>query len=257
VTAPVYKIKDVAVRSGFSPATLRYYEDIGLLPVTERTAAGYRLYDDATVERLGFIARAKQLGCSLDEIAELATAWDGGECGSVQDRLRTVVADKLTGAQRQIAELMTLAGDLRHAAAALERHRPEGRCDDSCGCVSDAAGSAEAVQAIALVVTPSGADLGDVPIACTLGLGSLRGRVEEWQVVLANVARREPLDGGVRAVFLPIVPLDELMRLIAAEQDCCRFLSFAITVDTRGVALQVTAPADALAIVHSLFGAPA
>ena len=67
----------------------------------------------------------------------------------------------------------------------------------------------------------------------------------------------EPLDGGVRAVFLPTVPLDELMRLIAAEQDCCQFLSFAITVDTRGVALQVTAPADALAMVHSLFGAPA
>ena len=36
------------------------------------------------------------------------------------------------------------------------------------------------------------------------------------------------------------------MRLVAAEQDCCQFLRFAITVDTRGVGLEVRGPADAL-----------
>ena len=97
-----YQIKDVSERTGFSPATLRYYEDIGLLPPSTRTAAGYRIFDDATLARLAFIARAKQLGCSLDEIADLATAWEGGRCGPIQDRLRTVVADKLESAQRQI-----------------------------------------------------------------------------------------------------------------------------------------------------------
>src|SRR5688500_18358128 len=98
-----YKIKELADRSGFTPTALRYYEDIGLLPPAQRTASGYRVYDDRTVERLAFIARAKQLGCSLDEIADLATAWDGGTCGPVQDRLRQVVADKLTRSQAQIA----------------------------------------------------------------------------------------------------------------------------------------------------------
>ena len=51
-------------------------------------------------------------------------------------------------------------------------------------------------------------------------------------------------------------PLDELMRLVAAEQDCCQFFNFAITIDTRGVALEVRAPEDALPIVHSVFGTP-
>jgi len=51
--------------------------------------------------------------------------------------------------------------------------------------------------------------------------------------------------------------LDELMRLAAAEQDCCQFIDFAITVDARGIALEIRAPADALPIVHSLFGAAA
>ncbi|HEX2783708.1 MAG TPA: MerR family transcriptional regulator, partial [Ilumatobacteraceae bacterium] len=103
-----YRIKDIADRSGFTAATLRYYEGIGLLPESNRTPAGYRLYDDRTLDRLAFIARAKQLGCSLDEIAELTIAWDGGQCGPIQDRLREVVTDKLASARQQIVELMTL-----------------------------------------------------------------------------------------------------------------------------------------------------
>ena len=82
------KIKEVADASGFTTATLRYYEQIGLLPEASRTAAGYRVYDQRTLDRLAFIARAKQLGCSLEEIAGLTTAWDGGQCGPVQEQLR-------------------------------------------------------------------------------------------------------------------------------------------------------------------------
>jgi hypothetical protein len=48
--------------------------------------------------------------------------------------------------------------------------------------------------------------------------------------------------------------LDELMRLVAAEQDCCQFFQFAITVDQRGIALEVRAPADAQAIITTIFG---
>ena len=53
----------------------------------------------------------------------------------------------------------------------------------------------------------------------------------------------------------PTTPLDELTRLVAAEQNCCQFLRFAITVDTRGVALEVRGPDDALSIIEALFGA--
>src|SRR6476619_4269544 len=96
------KIKEVADASGFTPATLRYYEQIGLLPQASRTPAGYRTYDQRTLDRLAFIARAKQLGCSLDEITGLATAWDGGQCGPIQDGLRQLVAAKIAAAQRQL-----------------------------------------------------------------------------------------------------------------------------------------------------------
>ncbi len=253
-------IKDVAERSGFSAVTLRYYEQIGLLPECARTAAGYRLYDDHALERLAFIARAKQLGCSLDEIADLSTAWDGGECGAVQDRLRALIADKLTVAHNHISDLTTLTAELRQAAAALERHRPQGPCDERCGCVTERADVdiVDRPQAVSLIAKPSTTD---VPIASTLSGESLRGRFDNWQALLAHVERREAIDGGVRAQFgssspSSPPPLGKLMRLVAAEQDCCQFFRFAITVDTRGVALEVRAPHDALPIVHSLFGDP-
>ena len=112
--------------SGVSVKMIRHYEEIGLLPQPARTPSGYRTYDDRTLERLAFIARAKQLGCTLDEIADLTTAWDGGRCGPVQERLRGLVADKLAAARGQIVELSTLSGELSRAAEALERHRPDG-----------------------------------------------------------------------------------------------------------------------------------
>jgi hypothetical protein len=58
----LYRISELAERTGFSASALRFYEQAGLLSASERSAGGYRLYDQAAVERLAFIARAKQLG---------------------------------------------------------------------------------------------------------------------------------------------------------------------------------------------------
>ena len=107
--------------------------------------------------------------------------------------------------------------------------------------------------AVALTAGP-----GDVatPIACTLAPDSLGGRLDDWQDVLSNATTRVAIPGGVRVVLDDDTPMDELVRLAAAEHDCCLFFRFAITIDVRGVALEVTAPDDALSIVQSLFGAP-
>ena len=110
------------------------------------------------------------------------------------------------------------------------------------------------IHAVSLSARPAAA--GEPAIACTLSTGSMNGRLADWQALLAHVECREEIDGGVRSVFAPSVPVDELMRLVAAEQDCCQFFRFVITVDRRGVALEVRAPEDALVIVESMFGVP-
>src|SRR3954454_24442936 len=102
------------------PPTLRYYEEIGLLPPAERTPAGYRLYDDRAIERLTFIARAQQLGCTLEGLTDLDDAWDSNECAPTKHRPRAVVAAKLAGTEARIAELTAFAKELRATAKALE-----------------------------------------------------------------------------------------------------------------------------------------
>jgi len=253
------RIKEVAERSGFSAPTLRYYEEIGLLPLPARTPGGYRSYDEATVERLAFIARAKQLGCSLEEIGALMTAWDGGRCGPVQDRLRMLVASKLAAARAQIVELMTLSSELQRAAASLELPRPDGPCDDRCGCVTDTTGASDGQpsSAVSLTTKPVAPTEVEVPIACALRPDALRGRLAAWVELLTQTERRVPVEGGVRVELAAGTPVQELMRLVAAEHDCCQFLRFAITVDARGVGLEVRGPADAAVVIGSLFGVAA
>ncbi len=59
--------------AGLEPKTLRYYDRVGLVRPTGRTAAGYRLYGEDTINRLHFIRRSKALGMSLADIRR--TRW--------------------------------------------------------------------------------------------------------------------------------------------------------------------------------------
>lgn len=242
-----YTIGQVAQRSGFPATALRYYEGIGLVPPAGRSTAGYRLYDDRTLARLGFIARAKQLGCTLEEITELVDVWDGDRCAPVQRRLHQLVTGKLHDADRRIAELTELTGQLRTAATQLAGEPIDGPCDDACACLHEPAATVE---------VSLGTKLDEVPIVCTLGQGEVQDRLDAWAELLGRATRRLPsASGGVRVEF-DDVDLAALATLIAAEQACCAFFRFAITVDARGVALEVDAPDDARDLVTGLFGTP-
>jgi hypothetical protein len=166
--------------------------------------------------------------------------------------LRSLVRDKLATATVQITELMTLSAELQRAAAALERHRPDGPCDDRCGCVVD--DDRAVPSAVALIAKPIGSADDGSPIACSLEAAEMPGRLDDWQRLLEHVRQRSPIDDGVRLEFEPGVPTDELIRLVHAEQDCCNFFRFAITVDRRGTALEVSASPEARPVVDAVFG---
>lgn len=250
------RIAEVADRVGVSTATVRYYERIGVLPAPERSANGYRIYDARAVERLEFVARSKQLGCTLDEITDLVTAWDGGVCGPIQDRLRTLVADKLDAAQAEVVELVALTADLRRAAASLEHHRPLGQCDDRCGCITDTSDATAAPPSVGIEFA-SEPTRDDTPIACTLRSDEVPGRLHDWNdLVGGDDVTRSEIPSGVRLAFGDQVDVAELARLANAEQHCCSFFSFRIGIDRTGVTLDVIAPDEARDLVHAAFGAP-
>jgi len=85
----MWQVGEVARQLNLNPQTLYFYERIGLIPPPQRAASGYRLFSQQDVERLAFIARAKSLGLSLEEIKEILALKDGRSltCQAVYEHL--------------------------------------------------------------------------------------------------------------------------------------------------------------------------
>ena len=71
-----YSIGQMARIGNCKVQTIRYYEQIGLLPEPERSAGNQRIYNRAHTNRLGFIRHSRELGFSLDRIKEILALTD-------------------------------------------------------------------------------------------------------------------------------------------------------------------------------------
>jgi DNA-binding transcriptional MerR regulator len=124
-------IGQVAKVTGMAARTIRYYEEVGVLPSPYRTAAGYRQYTEDGVQQLLFIRRARALGLSLRHLRALTTALDGGRRGPARPRVREVVRAHLSTVQGQISELRLLEGQLQQVLRRMRapsRKASGGRC---------------------------------------------------------------------------------------------------------------------------------
>ena len=72
----LHNIGEAAALTGVSAKMIRHYESIDLIPHAGRTFAGYRIYTDNDLHRIRFIKRARTLGFSMKEIANLLGLWD-------------------------------------------------------------------------------------------------------------------------------------------------------------------------------------
>ena len=255
------RIAEVAERTGLPATTLRYYEDIGLLAPAERSGNGYRAYSARDVERLRFITRAKQLDISLDDLRELVTAWDGEDCEGVQERMAAVVSARLREARDRLVELVELTGQLESAVARLSSPPRPGACDDGCACSTahEAVGPAtlartDGVARTALPLTDTTPPPAPA-LECTLDPGAMRGRIGDWQAVLARATGRSPIPGGSAITFDTDPELAaDLARLAAAEHACCSFFDFTVSVTGDGMRLEVRAPGEAHDLLSAVFG---
>lgn len=137
-----YRIAEVADLVGVPTTTLRYYEDVGLVPPPARGSNGYRTYDDDDVARLRFVAGAKNLGLPLADVAALAAAYDADDCATVAHHVLEMVAERLAETQRRIAELVALAAQLQAVEGRLAK-APAGRaCGADCACATAGAATA-------------------------------------------------------------------------------------------------------------------
>jgi MerR family transcriptional regulator, copper efflux regulator len=108
------RIGDVAKRTGVSVDALRFYEERGLIK-PQRTANGYRLYPQETLQLLGYIKLAQQLGFSLTEIGEnLPLLWSTE--GGSSDHLAELFAQKIALLDERMAQMQALRNVLAERA---------------------------------------------------------------------------------------------------------------------------------------------
>jgi DNA-binding transcriptional MerR regulator len=107
-TRGLMQIGEIADRTDLSLRTVRHYEDVGLLPVAERSPGGFRLYSQDAVDRLLVIKQMKPLDFTLDQMRELLDALD--ELAAAPDdarrrALHTALADYQRLVQERTAKL--------------------------------------------------------------------------------------------------------------------------------------------------------
>jgi DNA-binding transcriptional MerR regulator len=138
-TSTNLRIGDVAKLAGTTPRTIRYYEEIGLLPeALQRPSGGHRLYTHEEVERLREVMRLKELlGVTLDELKDLLTAEEARAAVRAElrrddvdpDRRRELLNEALGHIDRQLELVEHRASELSklHAELSATRKRVRGK----------------------------------------------------------------------------------------------------------------------------------
>lgn len=105
------RIGELSKQTGVSSKTIRYYEEIGLLPEPQRAENGYRAYSQDDVDRLQFIRRARALDFALDEIAEILAFKERDEppCKHVMD----LICHRIDAIESQISDLERVRDELK------------------------------------------------------------------------------------------------------------------------------------------------
>lgn len=105
------KIQEFSQQTGLPAKTIRYYETIGILRPPRRMLNGYREYNGLDVERARFVAGARSLELSLDEISELLAMQDQREapCRTMLNQIKRK-ADQIA---ERILLLQQMEKDLR------------------------------------------------------------------------------------------------------------------------------------------------
>ncbi len=110
MTQDALSIGLVAAQTGCTVPTIRYYEEIGLLPLAPRTDGGRRHYGDEAVRRLTFIRRCRDFGFSIEQVRELVDLIDHPERPCME--LRDVASARLVEVRDKLAQLLALESSL-------------------------------------------------------------------------------------------------------------------------------------------------
>ena len=138
-----YSIGKAASVTGLSVKTIRYYEQIGLIPKAPRRnggarTGGNRVYGEAEVGRLRFVRHARLLGLSLADIRELLAAAEGNGCASELPEYQQVLNRHLHEVDERIRHLLGLRATIEVLLSPGRRPKGEACSWSTCGCMRPA-----------------------------------------------------------------------------------------------------------------------
>ena len=105
-------IGDAAKASGVSAKMIRHYETVGLIPEPSRTDSGYRQYSEKEVHALRFVRQARDLGFSLEQIAELLALWHNRRRPSRQ--VKALAEAHIQELEQKLQEIQSMKATLEH-----------------------------------------------------------------------------------------------------------------------------------------------
>jgi len=117
-------IGTVATRAGVPTKTIRYYESVGLIPPARRSGNGYRHYNETDVQTLRFVYRARNLGFSVEDVANLLDLWLDKRRTSAQ--VQALARQHLDRTKKKIDELESICRVLEEL---IERCHGDSRPD--------------------------------------------------------------------------------------------------------------------------------
>lgn len=229
------RVSELAERAGVAASTVRFYERAGLLSPPRRGRNGYRIFDESAVDELVFVQRAKGIGMSLEDIADLVAAWPTGKCQSLQARLRAYLAGRISEVHEQRAELSAFERQLQTVLSRLSSHDPgPEQCGRGCYCEAD------------LNLAPGEVIPDPGPEGCSLGNDALASRVGQWREVAAAATSVEHTSDTARLAFPPGPEMiAAVAALCVAETGCCAQTRFLMDITASQVTLTVEAPGSA------------
>lgn len=120
-----FTVSRLAREAGVKPSTIRYYERRRLLPMPRRTLAGYRVYTDDALRRLGFIKHAQGLGFSLREVQELLGLLAKKRSSA---QVCAVTREKIQVIEEKIGQLRRFKENLELLTSSCEGKGPADEC---------------------------------------------------------------------------------------------------------------------------------
>lgn len=138
-----HSIGAASKQTGCSVPTIRYYEEVGLLPPAPRTESNQRHYDQAAIRRLTFIRRCRDFGFTIEQVRELVGLVDkpNQDCVEVRD----IAQMHLQDVQKKLAEFQALEASLSAFV-----------CSCNSACAGGPAGDCTILEDLAAAVPASG-----------------------------------------------------------------------------------------------------